>query len=47
MLGNLIVKEMINGSLKLVQNLTYSNGDKVKRILCPKTRVPQEIIRVK
>lgn len=44
MLGQKITKQVINGTLKLVQTLTYSNGKTVRRVLCPKTMVPQEIL---
>jgi hypothetical protein len=40
-----ITKEVIKGSVKLVQNITYSNGSKVKRILDPVTKLPIEIIQ--
>lgn len=40
-----ITKEVIGGAVKLVQNITYNNGIKVKRILDPKTGIPTEIIQ--
>ncbi len=39
-----ILKEVHNGSLKLVQKKTYPSGDVSKTILCPKTRLPLEFL---
>lgn len=42
-----ITKELIQGAIQTVQNITYSNGKKVKRVLDPKTMLPVDIIVVK
>jgi predicted DNA-binding antitoxin AbrB/MazE fold protein len=44
MLGTKISKQVIDGVLKLVQTVTYSDGKTVRRVLCPQTMVPQEIL---
>ena len=41
-----IVKEVINGALKLVEDIRYSNGRRVKRILDPITGIPTDIVDV-
>lgn len=40
-----ITKELIDGALKIVQTITYSNGKTVKRLLDSKTMLPIEIIK--
>ena len=42
-----LTKEIVNGTLKVVQNIRYSNGRTVKRVLNPKTGVPTQLIVVK
>ena len=38
-------KQVINGTLKLVETVLYSNGTRVIRILDPKTLIPTDVIR--
>lgn len=40
-------KEIIDGVLKVVQTLRYSNGKVVKRVLNATTGIPEQIIDVK
>ena len=42
-----ITKEVINGVLKIVQTVTYSNHVKTRRILNPKTMVPESVEFIK
>ena len=42
-----VTKEVIKGSMKMVENIRYSNGKRVRRVLDPKTLLPVEIIDVK
>lgn len=44
MLGSYITRQVINGTLSLVQTIRYSNGKITKRLLDPVTLIPQEII---
>lgn len=41
-----IVKEVINGALKLVEDIRYSNGRRVKRIIDLQTGIPEDIVDV-
>jgi hypothetical protein len=41
-----LTKEIINGSLRAVENVIYANGKHVKRILNTKTGMPEAIITV-
>jgi len=37
-------KEMIKGALKLIVKVTYSDGSSSKRILNPKTMIPESVV---
>lgn len=37
-------RQVINGTLKLVQTVVYSDGKTVKRIIDPKTGLPSDIL---
>jgi len=39
-------KEVINGVLKMVQYVTYSNGSRVKRVL-DKNGIPESVEQIK
>jgi hypothetical protein len=39
-----IAREVVNGTLALVQTVVYSNGKKVRRLLDTKTLMPIEIL---
>ena len=41
-----LAKETINGAVRLVENIRYSNGKMVKRILDPITGIPTDIVDV-
>jgi hypothetical protein len=42
-----ITKELIQGTLKIVQTIVYSDGKQVKRVLDPQTMIPTEVIEIK
>jgi hypothetical protein len=42
-----ITKELIQGTLKIVQTIVYSDGKQVKRVLDPQTMIPAEVIEIK
>ena len=41
-----IAKEVVNGVLKMVQYVTYSNGPRVKRVL-DKNGIPESVEQIK
>ena len=43
---NLITTEIVNGVLRLVEYIKYTNGQQVKRVLDIKTGMPVDIIDV-
>jgi hypothetical protein len=43
---NLITTEIVNGVLRLVEYIKYTNGKQVKRVLDIKTGMPVDIIDV-
>ena len=42
-----LTKELINGALKLIQTIKYSNGTTVKRVIDPHSGLPIEILGAK
>jgi hypothetical protein len=47
MLGSIIYHEFKDGAMRLVQQLTYSNGKTVRRLLDTQTRMPIAILNDK
>jgi hypothetical protein len=39
-----ITRQVVNGTLKLVQTVVYADGKTVKRIIDPKTGLPTDIL---
>ena len=41
-----LTKEVIKGVVREVEHIVYNNGKRVKRILNPKTGIPEDIVHV-
>jgi len=39
-----VTKEMINGAMKLIVKTTYKDGSSSKRIMNPKTMIPESVV---
>jgi len=46
MISSGLIASLLNGTMVLVEYITYSNGNKVKRIIDPHTLIPLDIINL-
>jgi len=46
MISSGLIISMFNGTLYLIEYITYSNGDKVKRIIDPYSLIPMLVIKL-